>query len=76
LPRVITRGTPAEHHVSMFALRRELSDGEWNAIALFAAGSSAVVIADYGATATQALGVAVIVFALIAAMVSRGPRLL
>ncbi len=63
-------------HPYVFVSRRELSGGEWAAVAVIAQGMGVIAVSDYGATATDALGVTMIALAMLAAMLSRGPRLL
>lgn len=59
---------------SAFVPSRELSAGEWAGLAVLVEGIAEIAVRDHGVTATQALGVRIIAFVVLAALISRFPR--
>lgn len=59
---------------SIFVPARELSAGEWAGLAVLVEGIAEIAVRDHGVTATQALGVRIIAFIVLAALISRFPR--
>ena len=74
LPRVTQRATGYVMPPSAFVPRRQLSGGEWAALAVVVEGIAEIAVRDYGVTAGEALSVRLVAFIVLAALISRFPR--
>lgn len=58
---------------SVFTWRRKLSNAELGLLAILATGASPIAVIEHNASPTQAVAVAVVVYLIVGALISRGP---